>query len=152
MKDHSVSVDQDRYTTSNVEKYSDTATIKAGTTFYKTKLPVYMILTKEAISNSDEQVEKLTKEFRIHYRACIGSLIYLLSTIVDLSFAVHKLAKLSASHGKLHYEGLICLLRYIRDNNTLVLKNYADLNDATVTDLFRQANNKTNNHLIAFSD
>ena len=35
-----------------------------------------------------------------HYRACIGYLIYLLSTRVDLSFAVHKLAKLSANPGK----------------------------------------------------
>ena len=59
-----------------------------------------MIFTKEYVSNSDEQVEKLTREYTIHYRACIGSLIYLLSTRVDLSSAVHKLAKFSANPGK----------------------------------------------------
>ena len=32
------------------------------------------------------------------------------------------------------------------------LKYYADLNDAPVTDLLRQANIKTKNHLMAFSD
>ena len=32
------------------------------------------------------------------------------------------------------------------------LKYYANLNDATVTDLSRQANIKTNNNLMAFSD
>ena len=32
------------------------------------------------------------------------------------------------------------------------LKYYADLNDAPVTDLLKQANIKTNNHLVAFSD
>ena len=32
------------------------------------------------------------------------------------------------------------------------LKYYADLNYAPVTDLLRQANIKTNNHLMAFSD
>ena len=32
------------------------------------------------------------------------------------------------------------------------LKYYADLNDATVTDLLRQANIKTKNHLMDFSD
>ena len=71
---------------------------------------------------------------------------------MDLSFAVHKLAKFSANPGKVHFEGLIHLLGYIRDNNTLGLKYYVDLNDAPVTDLLRQANIKTKNHLMDFSD
>ena len=70
---------------------------------------------------------------------------------MDLSFAVHRLAKFSANPGKVHFEGLINLLRYIRDNKTLGLKYYADMNDAPVTDLFRQANIKTKYHLIDFS-
>ena len=41
---------------------------------------------------------------------------------------------------------------YIKDNKTLGLRYYADLNDAPVTDLLRQANIKTENHLMAFSD
>ena len=71
---------------------------------------------------------------------------------MDLSFAVHKLAKFSANPGKVHFEGLVHLLRYIRDNKTLGLKYYADLNDAPVTDILRQANINTNNSLMAFSD
>ena len=71
---------------------------------------------------------------------------------MDLSFAVHRLAKLSANPGKIHFEGLVHLLIYIRDNKTFVLKYYADLNDASVTDFLRQANIKTKNHLMAFSD
>ena len=71
---------------------------------------------------------------------------------MDLSFEVHKLEKFSANTGKVHLEGLIHLLRYIRDNNTLGLKYYADLNDAPVTDILRQANINTKNHLMAFSD
>ena len=71
---------------------------------------------------------------------------------MHLSFAVHKLAKSSANPGKVHFEGLIHFLRYIRDNNTLSLKYYADLNDAPVTDLLRIANIKTKNHLMDFSD
>ena len=69
-----------------------------------------------------------------------------------MSFAVHKLANFSANTGKVHFEGLIHLLRYIRDNNTLGLKYYADLNDAPVTDLLRKSNVKTRNHLMAFYD
>ena len=115
LKDHSISVDQARYATSIVAKYLDTATVKASKKFYKTTLPSDMIFTKEDVYTSDEQVESLTREYNIQYRACIGSLIYLLSTRVDLRFAVHKLAKFSANPGKLHFEGLVHLLRYIRD-------------------------------------
>ena len=81
-----------------------------------------MIFTKEDVSTSDEQIEMLTREYNIHYRACMGSLIYLLSTRVDLSFTVHKLAKFSANPGRVRFVGLVHLLRYIRDNKTLGLK------------------------------
>ena len=152
LKDHSISVDQARYATSIVAKYLDTATVKVSTKFYKTTFPDDMIFTKEDVSTSDEQVEKLTREYNIYYKSCIGSLIYLLSKIVDLSFAVHKLAKFSANPGKVHFEGLIHLLRYFRNNKTLGLKYYADLNDAPVTDLLMQVGIKTKNHLMDFSD
>ena len=71
---------------------------------------------------------------------------------MDLSFAVHKLEKFSANPGKVHFEVFVHLLRYIRDNKTLGLKYYADLNDSPVTDLLRQANIKTKNNLMSFSD
>ena len=79
---------QDRYATSIVEKYLDTPTVKASTKFYKNTLPSDMIFTKADTSTSDEKVEKLTREFNIHYRACNGLFIYLLTTRVELSFAV----------------------------------------------------------------
>ena len=81
-----------------------------------------MIFTKDDTSTSDEQVEKLNMEFSIHYRSCIAVLIDLLSTRVELTFAVQKLAKVSANPGKVYFEGLVNILRYIRDNKTLVLK------------------------------
>ena len=64
---------------------------------------------------------------------------------------MHKLEKFSANPGKVHFEGLVHIFIYIRDNKTLFLKYYADLNDAPVTDLLRQANIKTKNHLMDFS-
>ena len=67
-----------------------------------------------------------------------------------MSFAVHKLKKFSANPGKVHFEGLVHLLRYIRDNNTLGLKYYADMNDTPVTDLLIQASIKAENHLMDF--
>ena len=103
MKYHSISVDQARHVTSIVAKYLDTATFKASTKLYKTTLPYDMIFTKAYTSTSDKFFEKLTWKFNIHNRDCIGSLIYLLYTRVELSVAVQKLAKFSANPGKVHF-------------------------------------------------
>ena len=111
LKYHSISVYQARYSTSIVAKYLDTAIVKVSNKFYKAALPSDMIFTKEGVSTSDEQVERLTREYNIHYRSCIGSLIYLLSTRMDLSFSVHKLETFSDNPGKVHFEVLVHLLR-----------------------------------------
>ena len=111
-----------------------------------------MIFTKYDTSNSDEQVKKLTREFNIHYRSCIGLLIYLFSTRVDLSFSVQKVATLSSNPGKVNFEGSVHILRYIIDNKNLGLKYYTDMNDAPVTEMLRQAIINTDNHLMDFSD
>ena len=111
-----------------------------------------MIFTKADASTSDKQVDKLNSEFNIHYRACIGSFIYLIFTRVDFSFAVHKLAKFSENLGKVHFKVLVHILRYIRNTKTFGLKYYADKNDASVSDLMRTFIINTENHLIDFSD
>ena len=141
-EDHSISVDQARYATSVVAKYLDTATVKASTKFYKTTFPSDMIFTKYDASTTDDQVEKLTREFNIHYRDCIISLVYLLSTRVYLSFAAHKLAEFLSNPGKLKFKILAHILRYIRDNNNLGLNYYADMNYALIFDLLSQASIK----------
>ena len=80
MKDHSISVDQSRYATSIVANYLDTSTVRTSTQFYKTTFPSDMIFTKPDAYTSDNKFEKLTREFNIKYRYCIGSFIYLLYT------------------------------------------------------------------------
>ena len=64
------------YATSIVDNYLDTATVKTSKFFYNTTLPYDMILTKDDESSSDEKVEKLNRKLNIHYRDCIGSMIY----------------------------------------------------------------------------
>ena len=44
------------------------------------------------------------------------------------------------------------LIKGVTGGKPFGLKYYADLNDAPVTDILRQANNKTKNHLMDFSD
>ena len=65
---------------------------------------------------------------------------------------MHKLEKFSTNSGKVHFEGLVHLLRYIRDNTTLGLKYYANMNDAPVSDILIQSSIKTENQLMVFSD
>ena len=88
LKDHYISVDQARYDTFIAENYLDTSTIKEDSKIHKTTLPYDIIFTKEYYSTSDEQVYVLPIEYIIHYIACVVSLIYLLSTRVDLFFVV----------------------------------------------------------------
>ena len=64
---------------------------------------------------------------------------------------MHKLADFSSKSGKVQSEGLVHLLRYIRENENLGLKYYADMNDAPVSGLLIQASIKTDNQLMAFS-
>ena len=65
---------------------------------------------------------------------------------------VHKLAKFSPNPGKVHFECLVHILSYIRNNNTLGLKYYDDMNDAPVSDLSIQDIINTDNQLMDFSD
>ena len=71
---------------------------------------------------------------------------------MDFRFSVQKLEKFSSNPGKVHFEGLVHILRYIRYNNTLGLKYYDNINDAPVYDILRQASIKTENPLMDFSD
>ena len=71
---------------------------------------------------------------------------------MDLSFVVHKLAKISSNPGKVHFEGLLHLLRYNMDHITLGLNKYADMNDAPVFYILIQVSIKIENQFMAFSD
>ena len=93
MKDYYIYVYQAGYDTSIVAKYLYNNTVKSSTKFYKTTFPYYMIFIKADASTKDEKFDKLTREFNIHRRACIGSLVHLLYTRVYLSFLVHKLER-----------------------------------------------------------
>ena len=61
MKDNSISVYQDRYATSIVAKYLDTAAVNTSTKFYYINLPYDMIFNRADATTSDGEVEKLTR-------------------------------------------------------------------------------------------
>ena len=82
----------------------------------------------------------------------MASLIYPLSTTIDLCFTVHKFAKFSSIPGKLHSEGLVHSLRYIRDNKNLGLRYYSKIEDAPLSDLLGQNIVTTKNQLMVLYD
>ena len=65
---------------------------------------------------------------------------------------VNKLENFSSNPGKVNFEGLVHLLRYIRYNKTLGLNYYADMKDEHLFYLLIQANNKTENRFMALYD
>ena len=71
---------------------------------------------------------------------------------MDLCFALHNLEQFLSNTVKVKFEGLVHLLRYIRDNKNLRLKYYAKIEEAPLYDLLRQAIIKNENQLMVFSD
>ena len=65
---------------------------------------------------------------------------------------MHKLEKFSSNPGKVQYEGLVDLFRYIRDNKTLGLKYYSYTKYAPLSEMLRKASINTENQCMAFSD
>ena len=90
-------------------------------------------------------------ELNIHNKICIKWFIYFIYKS-GFEFSVHKLAKFSSNPGKVNFELLVYLLRYIRDNKTLGLNYYANMKDAPLSDLLRKASMNTENKLMDFSD
>ena len=75
----------------------------------------------------------------------------MLSTRVDLSFVAHKL-DFSSNPGKLKFEGLVNMLRHIKDNKTLGLNYHADMKYEPLSGLLRQSNIKNENQFMDFYD
>ena len=71
---------------------------------------------------------------------------------MDLCFEVHKLAISSSNTGKVYFEGLIHLLRYIRYIKNLGLKYYSKIEYVTISDLLRLAIIKSEKKLMVVYD
>ena len=110
-----------------------------------------MLFTKEGASNSHEQVELLYREYNIHYIDFVVSQIYPLLLRVDLCFSLYKLTKFPPNHGKVHFEGLVHLLRYISNNKNLGLEHYSKIENENLSDLLRQASIKNENKFMVLS-
>ena len=60
-----------------------------------------------------------------------------------MCFAVHRMAKFSSNTVKVKFDGLVHLLRYIRDKDNFGLGCYTSIEDAPLSKILRQAVIKT---------
>ncbi len=90
-------------------------------------LPSTFIPIIDNCSKTEEQANQLSIEFNIDFASCIGSLIYLSMTRVDIAFAVNKLEKFTKQPGKIQLKALIHLLHYLQENNNYGTRFYGNI-------------------------
>jgi hypothetical protein len=73
---------------------------------------------------------QIAEEYNIDYTSCVGSLIYLGMTRVDIAYAVNKLAKFTHTPGRIHFEAIVHFLRYLRDHWHVGIRFYSDYRNA----------------------
>jgi hypothetical protein len=152
LSNYDIELDQSRYSQSIVKKYLETAGTKKVVTVHSTPLPSDFIPSVVDCSVDESLSQQLAVEYNIDYASCIGSLIYLGMTRVDIIFAVNKLAKFTHKPGKIHFEALIHLLRYLRDHSHVGIHFYSDISTAPITHTLTAGKIKSNHPFYGFSD
>ncbi|MGH3054708.1 MAG: reverse transcriptase domain-containing protein, partial [Gaiellaceae bacterium] len=149
--DYSITIDQSRYAKAITLRYTDKVNTHMKDHYNRT-LPPDWIASKNDCTTSPDDSAMLEKFYNINYRSCTGALIYLHFTRPDIVFAVMKLVKFNNNPGKIHFEALIFLLGYLRDNPYLGIKFYSNIADAPVTQLLRSQNITPSSNFYSFSD
>ncbi len=147
-----IELDQHRYCRSIVKKYLDSAGCPKNNRKYNTPLSLEFIPTSDDCSENEAKAQELATEYNIDFASCVGSLIYLGMTRTDISYAVNKLAKYTRKPGRNHFEALLHLLRYLRDNDNLGLQYYSNIQEAPLTKMLTTQNVSDQHLFYGFSD
>jgi hypothetical protein len=140
LKNFDIELDQSKYCKAIVKRYLDTAGCTKITRRHDAPLPSGFIATVDDCSASEDESQQLSEGFNIDFASCIGSLIYLSMTRTDIIYAVKKLAKFTCKPGKVHFEALLHLLRYLRDNSLYGVRFYSNLFDAPIYQMLLSQN------------
>jgi hypothetical protein len=73
-------------------------------------------------------------------------------TRTDIIYAVNKLAKFTRKPGKVHFEALLHLLRYLRDNSLYGVRFYSNLSDAPIYQMLLSQNIEERHSFFGFTD
>jgi hypothetical protein len=134
------------------KKYLETAGAKKVLHTHATPFALDFVPTSEDCSINEEASKQLEQEYNIDYASCVGSLIYLAMTRCDITFAVNKLAKFSKRPGRNHFEAMLHVLRYLRDNTFIGIKFYSNAMDAPITHMLIDEKIEQNHPFFTFSD
>lgn len=128
-----IEVDQSRYCLVIIKKYVDIAGCKKNIRWHEKPFAIDFVPSSDDCSATEEDTRKLEIEYNIDFTSCVGSLIYLVMTRADIIYAVNILAKYTQKPGKVHFDALIHLLRYLHDNAFYGLCYYSNIEDAPLT-------------------
>jgi hypothetical protein len=152
LKNFDIELDQSKYCKAIVKKYLDTAGCTKVSKHHDAPLPSGFIATIDDCSGSEIESQKLSDGFNIDFASCIGSLIYLSMTRTDIIYAVNKLAKFTRKPGKLHFEAIVHLLRYLRDNSLYGVRFYSNIADAPIYQMLQNQKIEEKHPFFGFTD
>jgi len=152
LANYDIELDQSRYCASIVKKYLDAAGAPKEDRIHSTPLPLDFVATSDDYSANEEVARLLEKEYNVDFASCVGSLIYLGMTRCDIVYAVNKLAKFTRLPGRVHFDVLLHLLRYLRDNAMLGIRFYSDLFKAPLIKMLESQEIQQHHEFFGFSD
>ena len=138
-----ITLDQSRYCLSIIRRYLDTVGCANVTREHSTPLPLDFIPSADDNSVDETAAGVLSSEFNLDFASCVGALIYLALSRLDISHAVNKLAKFTRRPGRKHFMVLVHVLRYLRDHSYLGITYYSDLDRSAIARLL------TNSDLVS---
>jgi len=152
LKNFDIEIDQSHYCNAIVKKYLDTTGCARNIRHHDTPLPSGFIPTSDDCSGTEAECVEISTAFNIDFASCIGSLIYLSMTRTDIIFAVNKLAKYTRKPGKVHFEALIHLLRYLRDNSLYGIWFYSVIEESPIYQMLTAQSIAEKHFLFGFMD
>jgi hypothetical protein len=147
-----IALDQSRYCMALVKKYLDVASAPKVDRLHTTPLALDFVPTSDDCSADEETAKRLEKEYNIDFASCVRSLIYLGMTRCDIVHAVNKLAKYTRQPGRNHFEALLHVLRYLRDNSLMGTHFYSDLTRAPLIEMVRSQEIQQTEAFFGFSN
>jgi len=128
-------LDQARYCKSVINRFLEIAGAKKKPRFHNTILPAEFVPSAEDCSKDEETAKNLQVKYGIDLTSCVGALLYLSYTRLDITYAVMKLAKFTRFPGVNHMEALLHLLQYLKCNVYLGLRFYSGISMSPITRL-----------------
>ena len=147
-----IELDQHRYCKSIVQKYLSQAGCKKVSHHHTTPLPADFVPSMDDCSIDESTAKMLEQEYNLDFSSCVGSLIYLAMTRCDICYAVNKLAKFTRHPGRVHFNALIHVLRYLRDNSLLGIRFYSEPAQSPLMSMISMVNPQQSHPLFGFLD